>query len=233
MVQLWRLSMIPVPSSISASSTRQNVQNLFLALLPRIEQHARIYFRDIKCSHRQADKVAETVALAWGWFQRLAERGKDASQFPTVLASLAARAVRSGRQLCGQERANDAMSLRAQQRRGFQVETLPMSLRSTQQSLYGEVDGQRQQDAFEELLRDNTLTPVPDQAAFRIDFPSWLQTLTARERRVVRAMIQNEQTRDLSRRFGVSPGRVSQWRRAFERGWSTFTGDGVWEATNA
>ena len=58
--------------------------------------------------------------------------------------------------------------------------------------------------------------------AFRIDFPAWLKTLTARERRLVRAMARNERTTDLSREFGVSPGRISQLRRAFMEDWRRF-----------
>ena len=34
----------------------------FLAILPRIELHARVYFRGLKCPHRKADAVQETLA---------------------------------------------------------------------------------------------------------------------------------------------------------------------------
>ena len=46
--------------------------------------------------------MAETIALSWKWFVRLAERGKDVGQFVTVLAAFAARAVKSGRRPVGQ-----------------------------------------------------------------------------------------------------------------------------------
>ena len=36
----------------------------FLAVLPRIETHARIYFRYLKCLHKKEDAIAETVAVA-------------------------------------------------------------------------------------------------------------------------------------------------------------------------
>lgn len=35
-----------------------------------------------------------------------------------------------------------------------------------------------------ESLIDNRRTPVPKQAAFRIDFPRWLNGLTFRDRRI-------------------------------------------------
>jgi hypothetical protein len=113
----------------------------------------------------------------------------------------------------------------AQQRHTFRVGSLPTTTRSPHEQLYAHPHGQALLDAFEERLRDNTLTPVPEQAAFRIDFPAWLRTLTGRERRLVRAMAQNERTKDLSRQFGLSPGRISQLRRAFREGWLRFTAE--------
>ena len=84
----------------------------FLTMLPRIETHAKIYFRDVRCSAKRADWIAETIALAWKWFLRLEERGKDAAQFVSALASLAAKAVRSGRRVAGMEWAKDLMNVR-------------------------------------------------------------------------------------------------------------------------
>src|SRR5262245_56107656 len=191
----------------------------FLTLVPCIESYARMYFRDIRCPVTQEDRVAECVALGWQGFVRLTAQGKDVFAFPVVFAATVARAVKCGRRLCGQERAKDVLSLRAQQRHGFRVERLPSSTRSPNEQLYAEPHGQAMQDAFEERLRDNTVTPPPDAAAFRIDFPAWLRTLTGRERRLIRAMAQGERTKDLSQEFEVSPGRISQLRRAFRDGW--------------
>jgi len=63
----------------------QQLQARFLSILPRIRTHARIYFRHVKCHCRKADFIAEVIALAWKWFLRLAQRGKDACRFPSVL----------------------------------------------------------------------------------------------------------------------------------------------------
>ena len=69
----------------------------FLALLPRIERHARIAFRHLGCPQGRDDAVAETVALAWRWYLRLVERGKDPAAFVSALAGYAARARCRGR----------------------------------------------------------------------------------------------------------------------------------------
>jgi len=214
------------PSTTASSTQSQdNLHDSFLALLPKLQSHATIYFRDVRCPGRKEDAVQECVALAWKWHRRLHERGRNVNHFPTVFAMLVAKAVRCGRRLCGQEKAKDVLSPRAQWRGGFKVASLPSSTRTDFDTLYAIPRGQQIQDAFEERLQDNAITPVPDQAAFRVDFPSWLRTLTARERRIIRAMICNERTKDLSRRFKVSRGRISQLRRQFEGGWYRFSGD--------
>jgi hypothetical protein len=199
----------------------------FLSILPRIELHAQVYFRGVRCPQRKADAVQETVAISWRWFVRLVERGKDPLSFPIVLASYAARAVKCGRWLCGQEKGKDVTSGIAQQRHRFHVEPLPHSTASRHEERYSIVHGQRQQDVLEERLRDNTQTPVPEQVAFRIDFPDWLTTLTPRERRMVREMATNERPLDLGKRFDLSPARISQMRRELHNDWRHSLGDDV------
>jgi hypothetical protein len=188
------------------------LQAAFLAILPRVLKHAHFHFRDLRCLHRQDDAVAETVALAWKCFRRLARRGKDASRFPVAFANYAARAARNGRRLCGQEKARDALSPLAQQRRGFAVQSLPMA-----SSMNGNL--------FDEALAHNTQTPVPDQVGFRLDFPAWRLQRCERDRRLIDELMIGERTLDVARRHGLSAARISQLRRAFHLAWQTFCGE--------
>jgi hypothetical protein len=160
------------------------------------------------------EAVAEAVALALAlaWHLRLARRGRDATLFPSALATFTARAVASGRRLCGQERANDVLSPRAQRRRGFAVCTLPAV-----EPLSA--------NPFSEALADNTRSPVPDQAAFRLDFPAWLGTLGARKRTIAEDMALGHRTQELAQTHRISEGRVSQLRQEFHDDWNRFTGD--------
>ena len=80
-------------------------------------------------------------------------------------------------------------------------------------------------------MRDNTVTPVPDQVQFRIDWPAWLRTLTPRERRIIKEMARGERTMDLGREFELSPARISQLRREFHDGWARFCDADFGEAT--
>ena len=63
---------------------------------------------------------------------------------------------------------------------------------------------------------------VPEQAAFRIDFPAWRAGLSARDRAVADALAAGERTGDVAARFGLSPARVSQLREAFRLSWFAF-----------
>jgi hypothetical protein len=209
--------------SVPCVASTDALQASFLALLPQIHSRVKSYFAGVKCAAKKADCIAESVALCWKWFCRLRQRGQDGTRFIGALAAMAARAVRCGRRLCGQEKAKDVLSWLAQSRHGFTVQALPWTRRS--HDFLGEVNGQRLLDALEERLQDNSVTPPPEQAAFRIDFPAWLETLTARQRHIIRAMVLDESTKQLSRRFAVSPGRISQLRRAFQEDWHRFVGD--------
>jgi hypothetical protein len=194
----------------------------FLAILPRIERHGRIYFRQVKCPHKKEDCIADMVGLCWHWFQGLAERGRDGTRFPMALAAFAARHVHSGRKLCGQEKSKDVLSPVAQQKHNFTVQSLPTSTRAPYDHLCSSPLGQERQDVFEERLRDNTITPVPDQVIFRIDFPAWRRTHSQRNRRVIDQLMRGERTKDVAKKFGTTPGRISQLRREFHGDWERF-----------
>ena len=97
----------------------------------------------------------------------------------------------------------------AQQRHGFYVGKLPDF-----SNLF--------ENPLAEALIDNTRSPVPEQVQFRLDFPSWLRTRTDRDRRIIGDMMIGQRTLDLSKKYGISPGRVSQLRREFHDDWLRF-----------
>ena len=195
----------PVGASVTA---------LFPAHLPRFEAHARFAFRRVGCPHVRADRVAEMLALAWKHFAALARRGKQPEQFVTTLALRCSQAVRAGRRLAGCESSTEVLSPVAQVRHGFAVVRLPDHDRA--------LDRHPLPDELAEALADNTKSAVPEQAAFRVDFPRWRASLRRWDRRVLDALAGGERTADAARRFRICPGRVSQLRREFEEGWEQF-----------
>jgi hypothetical protein len=190
------------------------IPTVFAAVvLPRVEQHVRIHFRDLRSADLREEAVAEAVALAWSWCLRLARRGRDAAAFPSAIATFAARAVRSGRRLCGNEKPKDVLSPLAQRNKGFTVGSLSTDVRS------GE-------GLFADALCQNRRTPVPDQVVFRLDFPAWVRTRSRRDRRLIADLMAGERTLDVARRHGVCPARVSQLRRELWADWRRFCEEG-------
>jgi hypothetical protein len=204
------------------------LQTTFLThVLPRVEAHGRVYFRHVRCLDRKEELLAEMCGLAWKWLITLVRRGKNVLDFVSALATYAARAVNSGRRVCGHERKKEVLSPVAQRLNHFTVEFLPQSTCTSHEHLYASPHGQERLDAFEERLRDNTQTPPDEQAAFRIDFPAWRLTRSERDRRVVDALMRGERTKDVSKMFGLSQGRISQLRRDFMEDWRRFCGEPV------
>src|SRR5262249_26078117 len=119
------------------------LQTTFLThVLPRVEAHGRIYFRHVKCPDRKEELLAEMCGLAWKWFITLVRRGKDVLAFVSALANYAARAVNSGRRVCGHERAKDVLSPVARRLHGFAVEALPQATSTSHEHLYASPHGQ-------------------------------------------------------------------------------------------
>jgi hypothetical protein len=132
----------------------------------------------------------------------------------TTLALRCTQAVKAGRRLVGCVSSRDALSPVAQVRHGLSVVRLPDRDRALESHpLPGELS---------EALADNTRSAVPEQVAFRVDFPRWRVSLRRRDRRVLDALAGGERTEDAARRFKISPARVSQLRREFEEGWEEF-----------
>jgi hypothetical protein len=215
--------MVALTQSVDCLSPDQ-LQARFQKIMPTIDSYAAFAHQYCPCHDRRADLTQEMRAVCWKWLLRLANKGIDASRFGAVLAYRAAQHVRNHRRLTGQEKASDVLSPRAQARHGFKLEGLDSSMAGSYETLFG-VTGQRRLDEIEERLHDNTITPIPDQVAFKIDFWAWLATLTGRERRLIKAMARDERTKDLSREFELSEGRISQMRREFYIGWQRFCGD--------
>jgi hypothetical protein len=209
---------VSVIASDTPAPATEDLQAAFLGIAPRIVLHGEVVFRRVRCPHRKEEYLAEMTALCWRWLVRLARQGKDATQFVSALATFAARQVWSGRRLCGQEKSKDAMSGRAQRRHRFSVSDLPQ-----QSTLNG--------NPLEEALRDTTQSTPDELAAFRVDFPQWLDRLGERNRSLALDMALGNRTDELAESYQISRGRVSQLRRELHDNWERFHGEAPRYAT--
>jgi hypothetical protein len=182
--------------------------------MPTVQTHAQIQFRHQPLERRE-DLIQEAIASACVAYQRLAARGRLHLACSSSLATYAVKQARGGRHVGGhQDAAQDVMSPACQRRRGVQVVSYQRH-RVPPRSGYGGA-------GWQQLVIADRRDPIPDTAAFRIDFAQWLKTLTRRDRRMIVAFIRGERTMDVAQRFGVTQGRVSQLRRQYEQQWATF-----------
>jgi hypothetical protein len=197
--------------------SQQSVKAQFEALIPTITAHLKKMFRAGRCACTKADFVAEALALCWRWFVRAAALGKDAAAIVGPMTTFAARKVRSGGTVCGMQPAKDVMSLTAKLKHGVVVKSLSASGNHT--AWRAPAGGQIRLAAFEEALSENTVTPVPDQVIFRIDWPEFLNKLTKRDRKMVEFLALGNSNNAAADAFGISRGRVSQLRRGWCEKW--------------
>jgi len=203
-----------MPNSQQTQSTTPRLpsrtQQRFVSMLPAIESQAAHRLRNYP-QHEQEELIAEVVALSFCMFAMLAKRGRIDLAFPTPLAAYGCRQALAGRRAGASLNVNDVTSRHCQQKKHIRVERLDRF--DTQ---HGE---------WREAVVADHRTPVPDQVAFRCDFPEWLQTLPRRHRQIAETLASGEGTTKTAKRFKVSLGRISQMRRELHDAWCKFHGD--------
>lgn len=179
----------------------------FLEMLPSIRKYARSAFGHLDIESRD-DAIAEVVANATVAFARLVELQKVDLAYPSVLARYGIAQYRDGRRIGNHLRIGEVLSPYAQRRKRFVVESLDTF--------------EKDAEEWTEAVVEDHHTPIPDQAAFRIDFPDWLTLQTKRNRQIAEALALGHSTGQVARRFKVSPGRISQLRRELYQSWQEF-----------
>ncbi|NLY03076.1 MAG: hypothetical protein GXY83_44060 [Rhodopirellula sp.] len=202
--------MIAVPKQDPQQAPTPAWHDRFLAMLPAIREQTRFAFKHMPPQIRR-ESIDEVAANALVAYARLVELGKEDLAYPTPLALYGIAHVRCGRQVGRSRNSCDVLSRYARRKNGFIVERLDRQNHET--------------SSWAEAVVEDSRTPVADQAAFRIDFPEWLGLLSNRGRRVAEALAVGERTKDVAKRFEISPGRISQMRREFYDSWQEFHGE--------
>jgi hypothetical protein len=167
-------------------------------------------FRRLRPEQRE-DALQEALANAFTAFVRLWRRGRQQVAFPCVLAGYAVAQWFAGRRVGSRLNVRDVLSPYAQRRKRFYVERLDRY--------------DPRQAAWREAIVEDRQTPVPDQVAFRIDFPEWLHRLSMRDRRIAEMLARGESTSEVARCHRLTAGRVSQLRRELHDSWLRFHGE--------
>lgn len=182
-------------------------QEGFLQLYARIEQYARNACRHLNAEARE-DAVGEIVANTLTAYRRLYERGELQRAVPAALVRFAMRQYHDGRRVGSSQCCRDVYS--------------PLARRKTRYDLCMLGAPGDQVGVWLDCLFDNRQSPVPVQAAFRIDFPRWLNSLPPRNRQIAERLSAGYSTQEVAKEFGVSQGRISQLRRELADSWHAF-----------
>ena len=193
-------------------TTTPSWHEVFLRMLPVIQQSASIAFRHLKADARQ-EAIQEVTANALVAFVRLVELGKTDLAFPTVLARYGISQFHSGRRVGTRLNVKDISSEYCQRRKGVFVQQL--NRYDTKDAEWREI-----------VVEDRQSTPA-DIAATKIDFSDWLDTLPKRQRQIAETLATGETTGRTARLFRVSEGRISQIRRKLFDCWQEFQGEVV------
>jgi hypothetical protein len=188
-------------------------QASFLAVLPAVQLHARIQFRRLRAEQRE-EAIQEAIASACVSYQILASKGRLYAAHASTLATFAVNFVRNGRHVGGeQDAARDIISPVARRRHGVRLVHIDRQC------------GQGQTEGWRQIAIEGRKVCIPDLVAFRVDFGEWLATLTRRDQRIIGAFIGGDGTFAVANRFSLSPARISQLRRRYEREWRAFQGE--------
>jgi hypothetical protein len=184
----------------------------FEQMMPVIEKHARIAFRQLDPEARE-EAFQETACNACQAYARLVELGKTDLAYASVLARYGVSQVREGRKVGGKLNCRDVSSSYCQRKKNLVVERLDHY--DSQERIWEEI-----------LVEDKTAGPA-ETAVVRIDFATWLGLLPRRLRKMAALLASGETTSAAARRFRLSEGRISQIRKQLYQAWRRFQGDQV------
>ena len=204
-----RPSKIAIPKPRKHKLTPKHEQ-LFVSMLPQITKVARQAFASLDPEGKE-EATAEVVAAAFIMFVALVERGREALAFPSVLGLYGVKRVKIGRMAATPQNVKDVSSLYCRLKKGVTMERLDQF--------------DRQEGCWTETLVEDK-TAGPDQiAAARIDIAAWLKSLPRRTRKIATTLAKGEATGKVARMFGLSDGRISQFRNELRESWMDFQGE--------
>ena len=179
----------------------------FLKLLPFIRRHANNSFANLNPEARE-EAVQEVVANSFAAYLRLIERGKTDVIAPKPLARFAVAQTRTGRQVGGHLNSHDVSSRYCRNRQGIALQSLERVDAAT--------------GSWQQILLEDRSSGPADIVAIRLDFQSWLKTLSMRHRQIAELLSTGETTLAVAKLFKVTSGRVSQLRSQLKAAWESF-----------
>jgi len=203
-------SSVPGPASAGSPAEATAWHEAFLAMLPKIQDHASYRFRHLK-GDRRDEAIHEVVCNCCVAYARLVEQGRAEAATWSSLAKYAVAQVLDGRRVGTSLNVKDVTSAYCQKRKGAEVRNIHRW-------------DEQEQEWHEMVLEDRRANPA-DLAAFRIDFREFLRSLSRRDRQIAIHLAKQHATSWVAKKFRVSASRISQLRRELYEAWHRFHGE--------
>ena len=176
-----------------------DARSLFVSRLDEINRFAGAHFRHLDPDARE-EAVQNSVVLAYRYWLRLAERGKTEDCFKSAVwwAIVHTSQGRRGGGCCK----GKAKCVLDYGRRRLAGVTL--------------------QDGVDFNLYVSQQATVPDIVQFRVDTAAFWATLPERDRGIAHDLALGLGTTEVARRWGVTPGAISQFRTRFHHKYDAF-----------
>jgi len=182
---------------------------LYAKMLPHFRYFAKRLMRRMGRGITDFDDVIqELTGFALELYTSLVRRGKHDVIYYTPLMKYAIKRYREGRRFIGSN-TTDILS--------HQTQILGRS-DTCQLSQFGD-----KQDTWD-FMTDRK-GRVLDAVQFKIDHADWLQRQTSRDQQIIHDLMMGETTGNVARRYGVSDGLISQYRKRYADSWKTFITD--------
>jgi hypothetical protein len=185
----------------NSQKNESNWQAEFVTMLPEISRWLRLAFRQLGPEARE-DAIEEGIIHALLSYSRLHAKGRPKKANASSLAWYAARAVKRGRPAVGRMNAKEPLSRYARIGSGIRFE--------------------RQDGEWIDKLVADKRASIPDQVAAKLDVSAWFTSLTQRPKQIAKDLAFGSSTSEVARTHGVTPGRISQLRRALAESWAAF-----------
>ena len=189
------------PAQHSNNSNHEHDRE-FLKLLPAIQRHAQFALRNFRAEQRE-EGLYEAIGYAFCAFRRLVDLGKHELAYASPLARFGVARFRAGRRVGTKLNSSDALAVANR----------------------WDLDSTTFRSDWLDMLADDSLTPIADQVAFRLEFPAWLRLLNRRDRKLAEFLVLGNMASEAAERFKISRARVSQVRSALKESWHAFQGE--------
>ena len=198
--------------AVSNFYTDEQVNDRFMVMVPSIKKQVRWAFKGY-AADRLAEAMQAIIVIAFDIHKKAVLNGHLEKSFASPLSRFAIGRYKEGRTGGAPSCSTDVTSEHCKALGRSSVRNYGLALNIA--------------DTFEsEATVMDARYPVSDAVQFKIDFfEGWLPQQSPRDQEIILDLVNGETTSDVAKKYGVSAGLISQYRRRYEKSWFDFIAD--------